>query len=271
MKHLKTSSRDLRELFDKSIPVKCIAEPLASFDEELSSSSIRAFMDKQDYDVVGVRRNGMVYAYAKRTELASGTLQDHTISFDPTSVVSEDSPLLNVFKALRHSPQVFVLILGHIAGIVTRGDLQKAPVRMWLFGVISLVEMQFLRIIREMYPNDSWREKNLVSDNRLAQAQAILEDRKSRNEAMDLADCLQLGDKRKIVLKTGDIYKKLGFDSKKSADRVLQDLEDLRDNLAHAQDIVTGQWPHIADLAAHAESTLKQCEEITTFANKDTI
>ena len=46
----------------------------------------------------------------------------------------------------------------------------------------------------------------------------------------------------------------LGFESRKSAKRVIQEFQSLRDNLAHAQDIVTHDWAQIARMTARVES-----------------
>ena len=78
--------------------------------------------------------------------------------------------------------------------------------------------------------------------------------------AIDLADCLQFCDKREIVLKNEEIRKRLCV-SRESCDRFLKKLEDLRNNLAHAQDIISENWPDIIDIARDAENFLHKCEE----------
>jgi hypothetical protein len=85
---------------------------------------------------------------------------------------------------LRESPRVFVVVMGHVAGIVTKGDLQKAPVRMYLFGILYLIEMQFLRLIRTVFPEEKW--KSLLTEKRISEATKLLADRRQRNEAIDL-------------------------------------------------------------------------------------
>lgn len=132
-----------------------------------------------------------------------------------------------------------MLILGQVGGIVTKGDLQKIPVRMWLFGLISLIEMQLLRIIRDYYPDDSWKQKPLISPDRLNKAEDQLKDRRRRNEAIDLADCLQFCDKRDIVLKSDDLCRLIGSDSTATYE-LLKSLENLRNELVHSQDIIAG-------------------------------
>jgi hypothetical protein len=260
MKHLKSSSQNLRELFEQNISVRHIAEPLTSFDHELPASTVFSFMKQHEYDVVGVRRDGLVIGYVDQAPHAAGdSLSKLVIPFSPINLVDDTTPLLDALSLMRQSPRLFVRVLGQVGGIVTHGDLQKAPVRMWLFGLISLVEMQLLRLIREAYPDDAWEQ--LIMPTRLRQAKRVLADRQQRNAAIDLADCLQLCDKREIILGSEVLLDVVGFADKEQGKTLLTELEQLRNNLAHAQDIVTGYWPKIVDIADQAESLLRRCEE----------
>lgn len=256
MKHLKSSYNDLRKLFE-SISVRYIAEPLISFDEGANSQVVSVFMgEPNNYDVVGVRHDGLVVGYVKRADLSDGTLDNHLVKFNPDDIVDESTQLVDVLKRLRKTTRLFVLILGRIGGIVTRGDIQKAPLRMWLFGLVSMIEMQLLRIIRERCPNDIW--KNFLTPTRLAKAQKLLSDRRKRNEEIDLADCLQFCDKREVILKL-----RLGIAEGFNLLSTLKEIEQLlRNNLAHAQDIVTGNWPKIVDIAEDSERLLIKLEKI---------
>jgi hypothetical protein len=260
MKHLKSSLRDLRRIFESSITVRDIAEPLTSFDAARSADDVQRFMETRDFDVVGVRREGLTAGYVQRAHISKGTLQDQTSSFDHQTVLSENTPLLRAFEMLRDKPRFFVTVLDDVWGIVTRGDLHKAPFRMWLFGLISLLEMQLLRLIRAAYPDERW--KALLSKPRLEQAKSILANRKRRNEAIDLADCLQLADKRTIVAKSEALRHALGLESRSKVDKVLAGLEKLRNDLAHAQDVISGRWPLVIDLALTAEDLLGRCEKV---------
>ena len=42
----------------------------------------------------------------------------------------------------------------------------------------------------------------------------------------------------------------------------LKEIEQLRDNLAHAQDIIPGNWPKIVDIAEDSERLLRTLEKI---------
>jgi len=157
MKHLKTSLRDLRQVFDRSVSVRYIAAPFVSFDVQRDASDILKFMESEDFDIVGVRQNGTVVGYVYRADLREGTLEHYVRPFDKQLLLDDWSPMLAVLELLAKFPHVFVVVIGEVSGIITKGDLQKAPVRMWLFGVLSLLEMQFLRLIRTAYPQDTWK------------------------------------------------------------------------------------------------------------------
>lgn len=82
------------------------------------------------------------------------------------------------------------------------------------------------------------------------------------NEAIDLADCLQFADKRTIVLNSDTLWSALGFPSKNKGKELLEALEHLRDELVHAQDIITGRWPQLVEFAQGAEKLLAAREAL---------
>jgi hypothetical protein len=252
----------MRRLFERGITVRDIAEPCISFDDERSAQEIQDFLETKEYDVFGVRTNGIIEAYAVRSTLGEGRLRDFAMPIPLDMQLSESSPLLAVFDLLRIHRWVFVTISSRVWGLVTRGDLHKVPVRMWIFCLISLTEMHTLRIVRKCYPNEEWIDLKYVSDARLAEARKLLDKRKAVNEEIDLTDCLQLCDEATILRKTDKMVHDLGFESKAKMESFFAKVERLRNPLAHAQDIITNQWPKLADLAIELEKFLKVCETL---------
>ena len=106
-----------------------------------------------------------------------------------------DAPLDAGLRSLRDADFLFVSAVGRVYGILTWTDVQKPPVRMWLFGLITLLESAFTSLIEAWHPDASWTE--LVSDGRLRKARAIAEERERLRGDSDqrLLDCLQLSDK----------------------------------------------------------------------------
>lgn len=124
--------------------------------------------------------------------------------------------------------------------------------------------MQMLRIIRDRYPENSWENK--ISSPRREKVEKLFEERKKKNEEIDRADCLQFCDKRDIISETEDLLKKLQYDKKEFC-KLLEEVEKIRNNLAHAQDIITADWPNIIDISTAAEEFLKTCETISSVKN----
>ncbi len=105
------------------------------------------------------------------------------------------------------------------------------------------------------WPNGS--RTTLLSAGRLDKAQRLLEERRRRGQHVNLADCLQLSDKAQILMEIDEQRAAFGMPTKGAAKRVIKDLESLRNNLAHAQDIVTHDWPQIARLAQRIEEGIR--------------
>jgi len=255
---IRYSLADLRGIFDVRITASDIAEPLESFAQDQAASEVREVLQARDFDVAGVRKNGTVYGYVERPDLSHGSVGDHAKSFDVSLIVTESTGLFKLLARLRDVPQLFVLDADHVGAIVTPADLQKAPVRLFLFGMVTLIEMHFLRMIRDHFENDSWKSK---AHNCVDEAERIFASRRTRNQAIDLAECLHFAGKVTVVTNTKQLCRRTGFDSKESAKACLERLVDLRNALAHGQDILLGLWPEIIDVVEEAERILDRCEE----------
>ena len=259
MKHLKSSLADMRTLFTRSVTARHLAEPLVSFDGTSDAMVTRSFMERRDFDVVGVRVDGTTLGYVRREDLQGGTLERFSNVFDEArDIVYEHDTLTTVLERLVEQPIVYVRMIGQVSGIITKGDLQKAPVRMWLFGLVSLLEMHLLRIIRARFEADGWTVR--LKAKRLKAAQRILDHRLQRNEAIDLADCLQLSDKAAVIASVPELRTGLGLGEEESALSLFYEITELRNQLAHAHDIVSGNWPRLAELARDIEEVVAACE-----------
>ncbi len=135
--------------------------------------------------------------------------------------------------------------------MVTRIDMEKPIVRMWLFGMITMLEINIANRIREHWPGDEWQQH--CSNNRLRKAEALSAERSRLNQHSDLIDCLQLADKAQILLSDQELMEEYGFRSKTAADRTIKEMSSLRNNLAHGQSIVSYDWPQIVRMTQRLE------------------
>jgi hypothetical protein len=236
----------VRRIFTESFTARDVAEPLASFDAEASAREVRAFMTHADFDVIGIRKEGQVIGFVEQASLDAGACGQYLRPFDEAAILNDATPLLRVLSQLDGSPFLFVRSLGIVGGIVTRADMQKAPVRMWLFGVVTLIELRFGELIELHCPGDSWKAN--LSEGRLQKARALLEERSRRNQKLQLLDCLQFADKAQIIARNEAVRKLTVFASRSQTEEAAKRLEQLRNNLAHAQDILATDWRTIIQL-----------------------
>ena len=254
MKQLKSTFKDLHRIFRQSITAREVAEHLVSFETDHPAQRVKEFMRKRGFDVVGAREEGVITGYVEFADLKEGVVGDSQKGFASSKVLNESDPMLDTLEALKDSRWVFIKFLGNPSGIVTRGDLQKAPMRMWLFGLISLFEMHLKRRIREHYPSDEW--SGHLSEGRRDKALQLFSERKKGKEEIDLIECLYLTDMATIVFKTERLKSSLNMKSKTEWERFAREITDLRNKLAHANPIKSTEWPAIAEMARKTEEYL---------------
>ena len=228
-----SSVHSLRRVFMQAFVVHDNAEPLVSFDDFASTKQVLAFMNARRFEVVGIRREGRVEGYAELADLGNGRCAEYVKPFDDTLVVLSTLPLPELVLRFREHRRLFVSVLGSVGGIVSRTDLDKPPVRMWLFGMVTLVEMRFGRLIERFCPDDSW--KQFLPASRIQKAEQLLQERNRRNQSPTLLDCLQLSDKGQIVARNPELREMTRFQSRRQVEGNAKMLEKLRNNLAHCQ------------------------------------
>ena len=139
MKQLKSRAQDLRNLFESNITVADIAEKLEYCSAADDARVIRQYMKDQKFDVFGIEDKGIICGYIEQAILENGPCMQYQREFHASELIAESTPLIDLLPILHDGSQIFVLDRNRVSGIVTRGDLQKAPVRMLLFGLVTLL------------------------------------------------------------------------------------------------------------------------------------
>lgn len=246
------SGPQLRRMFSDIFTARDIAETLLSFDAGSPVEHARKALNNKQYDVASLRINGIVEGYIRSKDLSGQLCNEHIRHFAPDQVIRGDARLTEVIHVLTRHEYCFLSQIGDINGVICRDDINKPIVRMWLFGMITLIEMTYISLIRQHFPDNSWLKH--VSEGRLAKAKGIHTERLRRNLHTNLLECLQLSDKGQILIDRQETLEILGFDSRRTAKRVLKELESLRNHLAHTQDIATHDWAQIARMTRRLES-----------------
>jgi len=253
------SSYQSHQMFMKAFSARDIAEPLRSFDGEKSRSGVLNIMADLDIDIAGINHNGLVKGYMIKTDLKEGLCNENMRQFRKGQVITGEASLSEVIQVLTRHEYCFISVFDNIFGVIVRSDIQKPIVRMWLFGMITVIEMVIVDRIRDKWPDDSWKE--LMSETRLQKAELLLKERQRRHQRCNLLDCLQLSDKAGILITDMAFVKTLGFKSKGAAKKLIKELESLRNNLAHTQDIIAHDWPQISRMTQRFESAFTDLKD----------
>jgi hypothetical protein len=238
----------LTRLFLETFRAQDIAEPLRSFDADRPCAEVLPVLENDGIEVIGIRVDGVIRGYARPADLTDGRCGDHFRPFRTGQVIRADDPLMEVIHVLTSSEYVFLTAFREVAGVVQRSDVNKPVTRMWLFGIVILGEMELTRLIDVYFPSDSWQA--LVPAGRIEKAVVLQEERGRRHQPCRLVQCLQFSDKFQLLLEHPEGLRLLGMESRRAGRKIIKELESLRNNLAHGQDIVTHDWAPIARMAA---------------------
>lgn len=254
--HSKKSFDTLRKIYSDNLSVPLIAEDLQTCSLEDDAIIVKLNMEKLDFDYYGVKSKGRIIGYIVQSELCEGLILQYVHYFEMKDLVSESTSLIELLQILKDKHPIFVLEKNQVKKLITVSDLQKQPIRMLVFGLISLLEMNLLGLIKQHYANEEW--KNYLSSGRLEKAYEVYEIRKSKNEGLGLIECLQLSDKGTIIRKTPELLEKLEFNSKGEVDRFFSSIEELRNNTAHSQEYVYKDFNDFIDNINRVEKILSR-------------
>lgn len=236
------------ELFLSGFTARDLADPIPSFDETTPRESILAAMKNQRFELVGIRSQGLIAGWLTLDDLRQEKQAMRCRPFDPSLVISATASLNEVVPALIEKPCLFVKSFGQINGLIRRDHLHKPAMRMWLFGLVTITELRVTHLIDELCPNGSWRQ--YLSEGRLKMAVALQAERRRRHQNPTLLDCLQFADKGRIVARNERLRQRSRFASRRAVEDFVGALQNLRNNLAHSQDI-TEDWKVIVELATN--------------------
>ncbi len=243
----------LRKLTEGEILLRHIATyDLYAPDPQENAEIVRQKMDDLKIDIAPLKEHPYYYQYIVAKELADGHCGKYAHSIDVTMIVAETLPAANLFEMLQKQPFLFVLQGSGIAGIVTKADLQRVPVRILMFGLITLLEMNLRESIRDYYEDDGWTQ--MLNEKRFKNAQDIQAERISKDASIGLLECTQLCDLKEIIARGPLLQEIFTGLSKNQFRNRLERIEYYRNDLAHAQALDL-------DLLTLYFSEIKQCLE----------
>ena len=227
--------------------VTWLAENGADFDQ---------FPVKQGQETIGVLHR----ANAPATALVRDAMQPLREGL----VVAADMPITDLIPQLRVSAYRLVLRGATIDGLVTQSDLLKLPVRLVVFGLITHLEQVMADLIGTRWTDDAWLSQ--LGEGRRTKIRTKQTELSRRLINPPLLELTEFSDKR-------DLCKKL-VESKGKFDDELDDLRDLRDQLAHASTFIDPADGQLAvtkfvDRFVSARRWIHELTELATGIRRD--
>jgi len=242
--HNLVGSDEVFETFHAGLEVNLIATPRKDLKTCSSNEQIADVVRRntEPYDYIPVIDDnevsdrvvkGMFHAanYIK-TDVTQieGRIIDELLPLSEEFIIGGDSSILDFIKDADAKPCRLIVSGTRIAGLVSLSDLQRLPVRAVLFGLITGLEITMMDAIRRAYRNESDWMAALSPGRR-----AMIEEQKNKSRNVDVyVDTLlftQFSDKKTLVKN-----RVLKDKSKKSVEKILSEIETLRNNVAHAND-----------------------------------
>jgi predicted transcriptional regulator len=138
-----TSFKEIQGIFTENITTRHIYEPLQSCRPYYEADQVKYELESIDFDTAGViDDNDNLIGYIIREELDGGYIQNYINKISSEKLISDFTPISELLNILLDNEFIFVIDGKKTEGIVTRADINKPIMRIYLFGILSLFEMQ---------------------------------------------------------------------------------------------------------------------------------
>lgn len=265
-----TDFESLKSIFIDSVTAKAICEPLHACRLTDHAADVRRVLIELDFDSAGViDANERVIGYINRDELNDGLISEQIQEIKVGLLISDSTPIADIVHELKERKTLFVNYGSNISYIITRADLNKPPVRIFIFGMISLLEMHLNFWVSHFCPEEHWDRS--VPPERIAFAHQKLQEAKknSENTELTLVNYLQFCDKKELLRDSPDFISELAV-SKTQLKDYLRWAEGIRNDIAHSQNSIFTNISidRFSDVIVFIETFLNRSESYLSHIKK---
>lgn len=164
-------------------------------------------------------------------------------------LIGDNAGILDYVATSKEHPTRLVVSGNEIVGLVCPADLHKLPVRAALFTVITALETAMAHRVQAEWPDpNDWLD--MLSTCRREIAEKRIAEAASGDTSVSKIFFTQFADKKTIFVKKGFS----SYGSKKALKQDLEDIQNLRDKVAHANDYAAskGDAESVADTVCAA-------------------
>jgi hypothetical protein len=194
------------------------------------------------------------------TDVAIVDLAEHRVPKRRAIIIDDliaaETPLDRAIDLLQQRGFCFVLVDEAIRKILTRSDLNKLPVRVYLGTLLSHLEGMLADTIDAALCNDQWFIA--LSDGRQPEVKGLHAQKAREDSDTRLIDCTTLSDKATVIRKMPDLIQRFGLPSPNQFTRQFKLINDLRKRLDHGLPLLRAYPKSSAArnvIQAHAKGT----------------
>lgn len=173
-----------------------------------------------------------------------------------TDLIAGETPLSKAVGILQKRGFCFVIIEDTIRKILTRSDLNKLPVRVYLTTLLAHLEGLLADTIHSAFPENSWLDL-LTDEKRRDRIKSLFNTKQAEDFDTRLIDCTMLSDKSLIIQNSAEIREQVAASSKKELKRQVGRIRTLRDRLAHGLPPLTDNADTIRNHLYHGQEVTK--------------
>lgn len=230
----------------ESLPVSLISTPRADFvtckmDDRIADLVKRNHKDDFDFLPV-IEENGDkktiagVLSLVNENKKSNQTTKDQMQLLNEGVLIGADASILDFIGDADTRPFRFIVAGSEISGLVTLSDLQRLPVRVALFAMVTQLELSMSEVIRRNY-SDGWIE--YLNDTRRAKIESEITLAIEEGTLVEKLLYTQFCDKVAILRKKWPFASSLSSKSQFRSD--MNAIQKLRDSLAHANEFAAAR------------------------------
>jgi hypothetical protein len=191
-------------------------------------AAVRAEAKQRRFDLVPITRDGRIVEVLLVDAGEREPLIDRWL-------VSRDTAIPDLLQILLESgrPGFLVFHRQDVVGLFTPADLNKLQVRVYLYFLIGEVELALTMQIRRHFATMPEQALQMLSAKRQRELEEQIAGLTEQNIGVDPAQLLRLSDVINIAAKHEPLRSQLGFTSRRSVEKALGGLNDLRNRTMH--------------------------------------
>ena len=201
-------------------------------------ASVRAEASRRRFDLLPITQDGRIFEVLLVEDGERESLTDRWL-------VSRDTAIPDLLQIFLESgrPGFLVFQRQDVVGLVTPADLNKLPVRVYLYFLIGEVELALTLQIRSHFAAVPEQALQMLSAKRRRELEEQIAGLTEQNIGVDPVQLLRLSDVINIAAKHEPLRSQLGFSSRRAVEKALGGLNDLRNRTMHPVRPLLSQVP----------------------------